>query len=105
MNRQQRRKLMKQLKEKHVSSILNLDKTFESFPEGTKVKIVPEKCVKNNTKRNKFIKENTEKVMTICYDERFKDNPHIYSLAEDENNPKWLWNHSELEIVEDSNNS
>lgn len=101
MNRQQRRKLMKRLKQKDTYKILNLENTFNSFAEGTKVKIIPEKCIKNNIKRNKFIEKNSDKIMTVCYDEKFKNNPHVYSLLEDENNPKWLWNHSELEKVKD----
>ena len=99
MNRAQRRKLMKQMKQKDIGRVLNLDNSFDSLPEGTKVRIIPEKCVMHNGKRNKFIKENTGKVMTVCYDPRFMNNPHIYSLVEDTNEPKWLFNHSELEVV------
>ena len=102
MNRQQRRKLMKQIKQKDLGKVFNFDeeKSFDSLPEGTKVKILPEKCVMHNGKRNRFIKENADKVMTICYDPKFTNNPHIYSLVEDTNEPKWLWNHSELEVVD-----
>ena len=105
MNRTQRRKLMKQMKQKDVARVLNLDNTFDSLPEGTKVKIIPEKCVMHNGKRNKFIKENADKIMTICYDPRYTNNPHIYSLVEDTNEPKWLWNHSELKVVKEEENN
>ena len=93
------------MKQRDVARVLNLDNTFDSLPEGTKVKIIPEKCVMHNGKRNKFIKENADKIMTICYDPRYTNNPHIYSLVEDTNEPKWLWNHSELEAVKEEENN
>jgi hypothetical protein len=48
----------------------------------------------------KFVEEHKDEVMTIEYDENHKNSPTIFCLAEDTNSVKWLFDISDLKLVE-----
>ena len=48
----------------------------------------------------KFVDDHKDDIMTIEYDENHKDAPSVFCLAEDNNPSKWLFDISELVLVE-----
>jgi len=95
MNREQRRKTAKELKSKgyskeKVDAFLNINKSTETIPEGTKVKLNIDK-IKSHPDYNKltskyksWVNENKDKVFTVKYEKYYGDNPNIVALLEDE---------------------
>lgn len=73
-----------------------LDDTY-SIPEGTKVKLNYESIInepdypKKKDRYKEFVENNKDKVFTVVYDEKYKNNPVLVSLEEDTNEVKWLW--------------
>ena len=47
-----------------------------------------------------FVELHKDQVMTIEYGENHKDNPSVFCLAEDTNEAKWLFDISDLVLVE-----
>lgn len=73
-----------------------LDEAY-SIPEGTKVKLNYESIInepdypKKKDRYKEFVENNKDKVFTVVYDEKYKNNPVLVSLEEDTNEVKWLW--------------
>ncbi len=99
MNREQRRKTAKELKSKgyskeKIDAFLNINKTTESIPEGTKVKLNIDKIkshpdyYKLTGKYKNWVNDNKDIVFTVKYEESYGDNPNIVALLED----KTGWN-------------
>lgn len=81
-----------------------------TLDEGTKVKlnyesITSEPDYKKKVARYKeFVENNKDTIFTVQYDEKYKNKPILVSLAEDDNEVKWLWHcESDLIVIEDSN--
>lgn len=78
--------------------------------EGTKVKLNYDNIVNDPNYQRKvqgykdFVENNKDKIFTVEYDERYKNNPLLVMLKEDETEVKWLW-HSKMDLiaVEDDN--
>lgn len=78
--------------------------------EGTKVKLNYDSIVNDINYSRKvqgfkdFVENNKDKIFTVEYDERYKNNPLLVMLKEDTSEVKWLW-HSKMDLiaVEDDN--
>lgn len=77
---------------------------YETFIEGSKVKLNYDRIMEDTSGKSelylKFVEEHKDDVMTIEYDDNHKDSPSIFCLAEDTNPVKWLFDISDLELVE-----
>lgn len=77
---------------------------YETFTEGTKVKLNYDRIMKNKEGKSelylKFVEEHKDEVLTIEYDNNHKDSPTIFCLKEDTNEVKWLFDISDLTLVE-----
>lgn len=91
MNRKQRR---------HYERKKHNIKQTKSFPEGTKVVLNFDRLILQNPKRNQWCKEHRDKILTIEKAERFKETAFIYTLKEDETDPKWYFSHYDLMTLE-----
>jgi hypothetical protein len=81
-----------------------IQNVYETFTEGSKVKLNYDRIMENTEGKSelylKFVEEHKDEVMTIEYDENHKNSPTIFCLAEDTNSVKWLFDISDLELVE-----
>lgn len=77
---------------------------YETFTEGSKVKLNYDRIMESTEGKSelylKFVEEHKDEVMTIEYDERHKESPTIFCLKEDTNQVKWLFDISDLILVE-----
>ena len=116
MNRTDRRNLAKKIKKANKTLNLGWNKTqlkeyiqFKeeqmssiSLFEGDKVKIdyvgITSRVDydKRRPEYRTFIEENKDKIFTVLYDEKYRNNPWLVSLEEDTTEPKWLFTTSEL---------
>ena len=112
LNRNDKRQLAK----KYGLTMAMVDKIFkdatiqnvyETFTEGSKVKLNYERIMENTEGKSelylKFVEEHKDDILTIEYDENHKDSPTIFCLAEDTNPVKWLFDISDLTLVELAN--
>lgn len=81
-----------------------IQNVYETFIEGSKVKLNYNRIMENTEGKSelylKFVEDHKDDIMTIEYDENHKDTPTIFCLAEDTNPVKWLFDISDLELVE-----
>ena len=81
-----------------------IQNVYETFTEGSKVKLNYDRIMENTEGKSelylKFVEEHKDEVMTIEYDENHKNSPTIFCLAEDTNSVKWLFDISDLKLVE-----
>lgn len=81
-----------------------IQNVYETFIEGSKVKLNYNRIMENTEGKSelylKFVEDHKNDIMTIEYDENHKDTPTIFCLAEDTNPVKWLFDISDLELVE-----
>lgn len=77
---------------------------YETFTEGSKVKLNYDRIMENTEGKSelylKFVEEHKDETMTIEYDDNHKDSPTIFCLKEDTNQVKWLFDISDLILVE-----
>ena len=77
---------------------------YETFTEGSKVKLNYDRIMENTEGKSelylKFVEEHKDETMTIEYDDNHKDYPTIFCLKEDTNQVKWLFDISDLILVE-----
>ena len=77
---------------------------YETFIEGSKVKLNYERIMENTEGKSelylKFVEEHKDDIMTIEYDINHQDSPSIFCLVEDTNPVKWLFDISDLILVE-----
>ena len=77
---------------------------YETFTEGSKVKLNYDRIMENTEGKSelylKFVEEHKDELMTIEYDEHHKESPTIFCLQEDTNPVKWLFDISDLILVE-----
>lgn len=77
---------------------------YETLIEGSKVKLNYERIMENTEGKSelylKFVEEHKDDIMTIQYDENHKDSPSVFCLKEDTNPVKWLFDISDLILVE-----
>lgn len=107
MNRAEKRKLAKKLKMKYTELLESLefkieDITVEELPEGTKVKLKAEQILQQedlNEKYREWVEANKDKVFTCEKDSTLPNDSKRVILKEDENNPKWLFHVTDLELV------
>lgn len=72
--------------------------------EGTKVKLNYDGIVNDINYARKvqgfkdFVENNKDKIFTVEYDERYKNNPLLVMLKEDTSEVKWLW-HSKMDLI------
>lgn len=104
MNRESKRNLTKQLKEKGYSKKdIDLAITFKEhtqnsivIPEGQTVKLNYESITTNinyprlTDKYKRWIEDHKDDIFTVEYDEKYKTNPSLVCLVEDDTEPKWL---------------
>lgn len=81
-----------------------IQNVYETFIEGSKVKLNYNRIMENTEGKSelylKFVEDHKDDIMTIEYDVNHKDAPTIFCLAEDTNPVKWLFDISDLELVE-----
>lgn len=81
-----------------------IQNVYETFIEGSKVKLNYDRIMENTEDKSelylKFVEEHKDDILTIEYDERHKDSPSIFCLAEDTNPVKWLFDINDLMLVE-----
>lgn len=77
---------------------------YETFIEGSKVKLKYDRIMENTEGKSelylKFVEEHKDDIMTIEYDKNHQNSPSIFCLKEDTNTIKWLFDISDLELVE-----
>lgn len=77
---------------------------YETFTEGSKVTLNYDRIMENTEGKSelylKFVEDHKDEVMTIEYDDNHKDSPSIFCLKEDTNPVKWLFDISDLNLVE-----
>ena len=116
MNRADRRNLAKKVKKANKMLNLGLNNTqlqqYIKFKEeqlssvvlfeGDKVKLdydkitsIPDYTNRKPEYRN-FIETNKDKVFTVKYDDKYRNNPWLVSLEEDTTEPRWLFTTSDL---------
>ena len=81
-----------------------IQNVYETFIEGSKVKLNYDRIMENTDGKSelylKFVEDHKDEVLTIEYDENHKNSPTIFCLAEDTNPVKWLFDISDLTLVE-----
>jgi hypothetical protein len=82
---------------------------FEFIPEGAKVKINYDEILsrpnynKLRPEYREFVEKNKDKIFTVKYDEKYKEQPYLVCLKEDDTPLKWLWEIStDLIVVSDN---
>jgi hypothetical protein len=77
---------------------------YETFTEGSKVKLNYERIMENTDGKSElylqFVEDHKDDVLTIEYDENHKDYPSVFCFEEDTNENKWLFDISDLILVE-----
>lgn len=77
---------------------------YETFIEGSKVKLNYDRIMENTEGKSelylKFVEDHKDDILTIEYDENHKDSPSVFCLVEDTNPVKWLFDISDLILVE-----
>lgn len=114
MNRSQRRKLnLTQEQGKLMEELINMSKVkkvldnWKPIAEGTKVKINVERIKTHpdydrlTDKYKNWIGLHKNDIFTVEYDEKFKVDPTLLCLKEDENPAKWLFHESDLIVIKD----
>jgi hypothetical protein len=80
---------------------------YETYTEGSKVKLNYDRIMENTEGKSelylKFVEDHKDEVMTIEYDERHRESPTIFCLKEDNNSVKWLFDISDLILIEMAN--
>lgn len=85
-----------------------IDVEPDFLEEGTKVKLNIKSIMKDpywkkmRKEYKDFIFANENKIFTVEYDEKYKNNPIVVCLKEDTTNPKWLFSLLNLDIVDDN---
>lgn len=81
-----------------------IQNVYETYLEGSKVKLNYERIIGNTEGKSelylKFVEDHKDDIMTIQYDENHKDSPTIFCLEEDTNPAKWLFDISDLILIE-----
>lgn len=81
-----------------------IQNVYETYLEGSKVKLNYERIMENTEGKSelylKFVEDHKDDIMTIQYDENHKDSPTIFCLEEDTNPAKWLFDISDLILIE-----
>ncbi len=77
---------------------------LETITEGSKVKLKYDFIMENKQDKSElwldFVEKHKDDILTVEYDERHKDRPTVFCLKEDTNPVKWLFDISELEVIE-----
>lgn len=77
---------------------------YETFTEGSKVKLNYDRIMENTEGKSElylqFVENHKDDIMTIEYDVNHKDSPTIFCLKEDTNEVKWLFDISDLILME-----
>ena len=77
---------------------------LDTITEGSKVKLKYDYIMESSSDKSelwlKFVEEHKDEVLTVEYDEKHKDHPTVFCLKEDTNPVKWLFDISELEVIE-----
>jgi hypothetical protein len=80
---------------------------YETFIEGSKVKLNYDRIMENKEGKSEkyleFVELHKDKELTIEYDALHKDNPSVFCLKEDTNTSKWLFDISDLILIEMAN--
>ena len=110
MNRKQKRELAKQLhmsfsELQELTKFSIVDINVQELPEGTLVKLKVDEILKKENELSpkyiEWVKANKDKVFTCERDPELPNDTTRVVLKEDENNPKWLFHTSDLELVID----
>lgn len=114
MNRQERRQREKQFRKMgaskaEVEMFKELLKSAGILKEGDKVRLNYDKIIKEKGYEERldgyrdFVENNKDTIFTVAYDGKFKNTkePTIVTLAEDTNDPKWLWYVNDLILVKE----
>lgn len=113
MNREQRRKLIKEFEKtgltnaqaKRLLEIHEAPDLKGSFKEGDRVRLNVKSIQEHpdypnmNPMYKQWVGNNKDKEFTVEYDEKQDDNPTLVCLKEDTTDPKWLWWVGNLEKV------
>ena len=77
---------------------------YTTFIEGSKVQLNYDRIMENIEGKSalylKFVEEHKDDILTIEYDENHQDSPTLFCLKEDTNPVKWLFDISDLILVE-----
>lgn len=113
MNRKQKRALAKKLNMSYADLIESInfdivDMNIEQIPEGTQVKINYDKVMEHKDELSEryisWITEHKNDIFTCEKDTTLPDNSHRVQLKEDSNEVKWLFNTSDLILVDENGN-
>ena len=109
LSRSEKRSIAKRfgMSMKEVEKILKdatIQNVYETFTEGSKVKLDYDRIMENIDGKSelylKFVEDHKDEILTIEYDERHTDSPTVFCLKEDSNPVKWLFDISDLILVE-----
>ena len=109
LSRAQKRAFAKQfhLTPEQVSQIFNAAQVkyhMDTLPEGTKVKLDYDRIMSHPTSKSElylqFIEDHKMDILTVEHDPKYGENPQLVTLKEDEGEVKWIFDISDLEVVE-----
>lgn len=109
LSRAQKRALAKQfhLTPEQVSQIFDAAQIkyhMDTLPEGTKVKLDYDRIMSHPTSQSElylqFVEEHKMDILTVEHDPKYGKNPQLVTLKEDTGPIKWIFDISDLEVVE-----
>lgn len=109
LSRAQKRALEKQfhLTPEQISQIFDAAQIkyhMDTLPEGTKVKLDYDRIMSHPTSQSElylqFVEEHKMDILTVEHDPKYGKNPQLVTLKEDNGPIKWIFDISDLEVVE-----
>ena len=115
LSRAQKRALAKQfhLTPEQVSQIFDAAQIkyhMDTLPEGTKVKLNYDRIISSVNQDDptsshselylQFVEEHKMDILTVEHDPKYGKNPRLVTLKEDDGPMKWIFDISDLEVVE-----
>jgi hypothetical protein len=109
LSRTQKRALAKQfhLTPDQISRIFDAAQVkyhMDTLPEGTKVKLDYDRIMSHPASKSElylqFIEDHKMDILTVEHDPKYGENPQLVTLKEDEGEVKWIFDISDLEVVE-----
>ena len=114
MNREDKRKFIKQFKEKgyskkEIDQMVMLKEMMDNkknLQKGQKVKLNLERIMShpdyhNHTEKYRsWVESHIDVIFTVEYDKAHTDKPTLVCLKEDDSKPKWLFWEGDLEVID-----
>ena len=109
LSRAQKRALAKRfhLTPEQISQIFDIVQIkyhMDTLPEGTKVKLDYDRIMSHPTSQSElylqFVEDHKMDILTVEHDPKYGKNPQLVTLKEDDGPIKWIFDISDLEVVD-----